>query len=106
MLTNSLVTIYRSTDGGRYSRIGTCPAWVYRQSRLRSEDGGAYRRDIFDVRIPSEHAPEILAGDVVFFGGAEDSYPDLSRCCRISAVTENTAGSCPHIHFEAENQYR
>ena len=106
MLTNSCVTVYRSTDGGEYLRLGTYPAWSYRQSRIKSESGGRYSRDVFDVRIPSDCGANVAVGDAIAFGKYAAQTAELEKCRLVSAVTENNFGTCPHLHIKAENQYR
>ena len=106
MLTNSRVTVYRSRNCGKYERIGTYPAWSYLQSRERRESGGAYNRDVFDVRIPKCENLTVKVGDLIAFGDCKATVAELSQCRTVYAVTENYFGVCPHLHIEAENQYR
>ncbi len=107
MLTNSYVTLLRFDEAsGEYTLIGCYSAWVHRQRRTRSEKGGTYSRDVFDVRIPHSVDGGILTDDLIYFGKVESALPAPAECSRIAAVTENRTGHCPHWHLEAENQYR
>ncbi len=107
MLTNSTVTIFRFDPiRGEYKNLGSCAAWVYKQSRTRTDSGGTYSRDIFDVRIPCRPSYAISTDDLICFEQTDREMPDPESCCRIAAVTENRFGSFPHWHIEAENQYR
>ena len=107
MQTNSFVTLFRFDEAsGEYSRIGSFAAWVYMQSRTRTDSGGTYPHDIFDVRIPCKIKGGVKTDDLISFEKTSAASPVIGECSRIAAVTENRIGSCPHWHIEAENQYR
>lgn len=107
MLVNSYVTLMRFDEtSGEYVCIGTYSAWVHRQRRTRTEKGGAYSRDVFDVRIPHRIDGGIAPDDLIYFGLSNSVLPTPNQCSRVAAVTQNSIGSCPHWHVEAENQYR
>lgn len=107
MISNSYVTLFRF-DGseGKYRREGTYPAWVHRRMKLRCGDGGARAQDAFDVRIDSRLLRTCCTGDVIFFGKTSEPAPDLSKCRRVSAVSDSRFGGSPHWHLKAEFDYR
>ena len=107
MQTNGYVTLYRfDPSAGEYSSVGSFSAWIYKQERTRAEMGGVYTRSVFDVRLPLDAVKEICVNDLVRFEKCTTAPPELDKCYRIAAVTENKFGAFPHWHFEAENQYR
>ena len=107
MQTNSFVTLFRFDEAsGEYTRIGSYAAWVYRQSRTRTDSGGTYTHDVFDVRIPNKIEGGVKTDDLISFEKTSAASPVIEECSRIAAVTENHFGSCPHWHIEAETRYR
>ena len=107
MNTNSFVTLFRLDEStGEYTRIGSFAAWVYRQSRTRTDSGGTYPHDVFDVRIPCEIEGGVKTDDLIAFEKTSATSPVIENCSRIAAVTENQTGTCPHWHIEAETRYR
>lgn len=107
MNTNSFVTLFRFEETtGEYTRIGSFAAWVYRQSRTRSDSGGTYPHDVFDVRIPCKIKDGVKTDDLIAFEKTSASAPVIENCSRVAAVTQNRIGSCPHWHIEAETRYR
>ena len=89
-----------------YEELGCCPAWIYREKRLKSQGLGERALDTFDVRIGLEDMPEILPGDLICFGETSDMDARPEMCSRIIGVRKNSFGSTPHWHLRAEYLYR
>lgn len=107
MRTNGIVTLFRFDEKvAEYARVGTFPAWVYRQTRTRATESGAHNRDVFDVRIAHKIEGGVHTDDLICFRRIDTSSPPMDECSRIAAAVENRVGLRPHWHIEAENQYR
>ncbi len=107
MLTNSKITFFGFNKAhGKYENCGCHPAWVQKKERIKNSDFGVRKCDRFDVRVSLTYDLSVTVGDLIYFGEQTATYPELSKCVRISGITKNNFGSEPHWHFEAENEYR
>lgn len=107
MISNSFVTLFRFDDSkGKYERQGAYPAWVHRRMKLRDREDGTREQDAFDVRIESRLLRTCRVGDMIYFGRTSDAAPDLARCRRVAAVSDNRFGGNPHWRLKAEFDYR
>jgi len=107
LTTNQVVTVFsagQSTSGLLLKAI--VPAWVHCEKRIKNDGIEVFRDDRFDVRIELKHISEICVGDYIFFGRAETGCVKMSECHRVSAITKNDFGSCPHWHIRTEYIYR
>lgn len=104
MLTNNKVTIVRYVDEkDDYGPILTCAAWVFCKKGLTSTVKGEENTDTLHIRIQRAKASSIEKGDLVYVGEFNDQNPlDLSKCRKITRVTDNNYGSVPHWHIETE----
>lgn len=107
MITNGFVTLFCSTEPcGEFKRAGVFPAWIRRKQRLRNTAEGIFLCDTFDVRIENQHLKSVAVGDLIYFGELEESEFRPEKCRKVAAATENTFGTVPHWHLEAEVQYK
>ncbi|MBE7024234.1 MAG: hypothetical protein E7412_07210 [Ruminococcaceae bacterium] len=107
MRENGVVTLFTLDEKKEsFVKLGVYPAWIYHKERLRNTEKGVYKRDNFDVRIKHDLLERVSLGDLVFFGELPKQEFELSQCRRISAVSENNIGSCPHWHIQAEYEYK
>ncbi len=107
MCVNGVVTLFAlDADGESFVRRGEFPAWIYHKERLRNTEKGVYKRDNFDIRVERNILENVKTGDLVFFGKMNSEKPDISKCRRVSAVSDNSFGANPHWHFQAEYEYR
>ncbi len=107
MTENGVVTLFRAGSGASgLLCLGTVPAWVYREDAVRNDGAGVFTDDRFDVRIRAEHAENIQAGDLIFFGRAETGCVDVTECRQVAEVAFNSFGSNPHWRLSSSRRYR
>ena len=107
MLTNSTVTLFRpESSGGDFKKLGEYAAWTQRKQRIRNTSDGIYFCDNFDVRIPLGLISLVEVGDLICFGSLAEEEFRPEKCRKVAVASENTFGSNPHWHLEAEVQYR
>ena len=102
-----MVTLFRPRRGASgLLCLGTFPAWVKCEARVRNSGMGVFQDDRFDIRLKLVHISDILPGDLVFFGRAEAGCVKATECRRIDVVNRNGFGGAPHWHLRSEYRYR
>lgn len=104
MLTNNKVTIVRYVEEkDDYEPILTCSAWVFCKKGLTGTVKGQENADVLHVRIQRAHISSIEKEDLVYVGELKSYEPlDLTKCRKITRITDNNYGSVPHWHIETE----
>ena len=102
MITNNTVTFFRfSQQTENYKPMGTCKAWVFSKKGISGDTHGDKNTDTVHIRININSIKTVNVGDFVYVGKCNVKEPELTKCRKVTRVSENNFGSVPHWHIEA-----